>query len=115
MPTIAEFIKQDMERRDMSLREYARFIGSSHPTVSRYLSEPGHHVQWEFLVGLGRATHTDIGTLARYAAPDVAFGDVPDTRIIAERINQLPPDFRKTIMDMIEAYLAQQQRAKDRK
>ena len=114
MLTIAEFMKLDMERRSMSLREYAHFIGSTHPTVSKYLNEPDKHVQWDFLLQLSRATHTDIGTLARMAAPEVAFEDVPDTRIIAERINQLPPDFRKTILDMVEAYLAQQKSAKNR-
>ena len=113
--TLAEFMKKDMLRRGMSLREYAHFIGSTHPTVARYLNEPHRVPQWEFLVGLSSATHTDIGTLARIAAPEVAFEPVPDTRIIAERINQLPPEFRKTIIDLVESYLAQQKRPKHRK
>src|SRR5690349_15404006 len=100
MTTIAEFILQDMKDRGIeSLREYAEFVGSTHPTVSKYVNDPHKAVQWEFLVQLSSATKTDIGTLARYAAPEVAFDPVPSSRIIAERINQLPPDFRKTIMD----------------
>lgn len=99
----------------MTLREYARFIGSTHPTVARYIAGRNKHPQWEFLVNLSRATQTDIGTIARYAAPEVAFERVPDTDIIAQRINQLPPSYRQTILDMVEAYLAQQQGAKNRK
>jgi hypothetical protein len=114
MITLADFIKQDMEDRGMeSLREYAEFIGSTHPTVSKYVNDPHKSVQWEFLVQLSSATKTDIGKLARYAAPEVAFEAIPATSIIAERINQLPPDFRKTILDMVDAYLAQQKRTKN--
>lgn len=113
MLTIAEFIKQDMKQRGMSIREYADFIGSTHPTVSKYI-EGGNHIQWGFLVSLSRATHVDIGTLARYAAPEVAFEDVPDTRAIMDRINRLPPTYKKTIIEMIDGLLYQQQRSKDR-
>lgn len=110
---LAEFMQQDMDRRSMSLREYADFIHSTHPTVAKYLNGTIKRVQWDFVVRLSRATHTDIGTLARLIAPDVAFEQVPDTDIIAQRINQLPPTYRKTILDMVEAYLAQQKRTKN--
>lgn len=112
MSTISEFIKQDMERRGMSLREYADLIGSTHPTVSKYINEPQHNVQWDFLVRLSRATSTDIGTLARIAAPEAAVEIVPDSMSIAERINRLPVDMRINILDMVNAYLAQNERAK---
>lgn len=114
MVTLSEFILQDMADRGMeSLREYAEFIGITHPTLSKYVSNPHKTIQWEFLVKLSRATKTDIGILARYAAPDVAFETLPDTNIIAERINRLPTEFRKTILDMVDAYLAQQKRTKN--
>lgn len=114
MVTLREFILQDMRDRGMeSLREYAEFIGSTHPTVSKYVNDPHKSVQWEFLLQLSNATKTDIGTLARYAAPEAAFETLPDTNIIAERINQLPGVFRKTILDMVDAYLAQQKRTKN--
>lgn len=115
MLTIQKFIIEDMTRRKMSLREYADFLGVTHPTVSRYAHDEHKEVQWDFLLKLSRATRTDIGYLARLAAPDVAFENVPDTNLIAERINQLPLTYRKTIIDMVEALLAQQQRPKDRK
>lgn len=112
--TLSEFILQDMKDRGIeSLRDYAVFIGSTHPTVSKYVSDPQKSVQWDFLVQLSRATKTDIGILARYAAPEVAFETMPDTNIIAERINRLPGEFRRTILDMVDAYLAQQKRSKN--
>lgn len=115
MENLAAFIQRDMERRGMSLREYAKFIGSSHPTVARYLNEPDRVPQWEFLVTLSRATHTDIGTLARLAAPDLTIvtSDVPSPELVLQRLTQLPIEFRRTILDMIEAYLAQKNRAKN--
>ncbi len=112
MKSIAEFIREDMSRRGLSLREYAAFLGSTHPTVAKYL-RGDNQPQWDFLVSLSRATHTDIGTLARIAAPEAAFEDVPDTRIIMDRINQLPPTYRKTIVEMIDGLLYQQERSKD--
>lgn len=115
MLTIREFVIEDMARRKMSLREYADFLGVTHPTVGRYVNNKDKEVQWAFLVALSRATHTDIGYLARLAAPEVAFESVPDTQIIADRINQLPAPYRKTIIDMVEALLTQQKRPKDGK
>ena len=109
---IGDFIKEDMNRRAMTIREYAQFINSTHPTVAKYMNGTIKHVQWEFVVNLSRATKTDIGTLARLIAPDAAFEPIPDSRIIAERINQLPTSLRKSIIEMIDALLAQQQRDK---
>lgn len=112
--TLREFILQDMKDRGMeSLREYAEFIGITHPTLSKYVNDPHKHVQWAFLVQLSSKTKTDIGILARYAAPEVAFERMPDTSIIAERINRLPGEFRRTILDMVDAYLAQQKRTEN--
>jgi hypothetical protein len=112
--TLSEFIVQDMKDRGMeSLREYAEFLGITHPTLSKYVNDPSKSIQWEFLVKLSSKTKTDIGVLARYAAPEVAFETLPDTNIIAERINRLPGEFRKTILDMVDAYLAQQKRTKN--
>lgn len=115
MQQLSGFIVDDMQRRKMSLREYAEFLGVTHPTVSRYVNGEHKEIQWGFLVALSRATKIDIGYFARLAAPEVAFENVPDTHIIAERINQLPTPYRKTIIDMVEALLTQQQRPKDRK
>lgn len=115
MDTIAGFIRKDMTERGMSLREYADFLGSTHPTVSKYLNDPEHHVQWDFLVRLSRATHTDIGTLSRIAAPDVAVEIVPDVMNTAERLNQLPAHMRQDIFALVDAYLTQNERAKNRK
>lgn len=97
----------------MSVREYARFIGSTHPTVSKYL-KGSDQITWGFLVGLSNATHVDIGTIARYAAPESTFETVPDTRAIMDRINRLPPSYKKTIIDMIDGLLYQQQRSEHR-
>lgn len=112
MQTIREFVIEDMERRMMSYREYAEFLGVTHPTVARYINEEKKSMQWDFLVKLSGATKTDIGFLARLAAPEVAFEDVPDATIITQRINQLPSIYRKTIIEMVNALLAQQQRPK---
>lgn len=115
MTTIAEFIRQDMERRGMSLREYADFLGSTHPTVSKYISESGHHVQWDFLVRLSRATNTDIGILARLAAPELAatYEDFPTPEMVLQRLKQIPVEMRRTFLEMIDAYLAQKNRLKN--
>lgn len=113
MLTIGEFIKQDMESRGIkSYREYADFIGSKHPTVSKYANNRFKRMQWDFLVKLSNATQTDIGTLARYVAPEVTFEILPTTQLIAERIGQLPIGDQEHILKSIDALLAQQQRGK---
>jgi transcriptional regulator with XRE-family HTH domain len=97
------------------MREYAEFIGVTHPTISHYINDPEHSIRWDFLVKLSAATHVDIGTLARIAAPDVASEAIPDARVITDRINQLPPTYRKTIIEMVDALLYQQKRPKNQK
>ena len=114
MQTIQKFIIEDMRKRKMSMREYADFIGVTHPTISKYVRDPEHGIRWEVLLKLSAATHVDIGTLARIAAPDVAYESIPDTKLITDRINQLPPAYRKTIIEMVDALLYQQKRPKHR-
>jgi predicted transcriptional regulator len=103
-----------MRQRKMSVREYAEFISSTHPTVSKYIGKKQKVIQWDFLMKLSRSTHTDIGYLAQLAAPELVYEGIPSTNVIAERINQLPLSHRRAIIDMVNAYLYQQENAKDR-
>lgn len=99
-----DFLKSEIGRRQMSATEFARFVGVNTTTITRAIDEhspksPG----LDFLLKLSKATHTSIATLIELAFPDVAeeTASTPSSRILAQRIEQLPEGVRETIEAII--------------
>ena len=101
--TLKEFIEQEMRRREMTMRQFAEFIGVSHATISRTLSpqeptEPSIDV----LVKLAKATGVSVSSLIALVRPDADDINInPRARVLAERIANLPDTKR----EIAETYL----------
>lgn len=99
-PTLGLFIQEEMQRRKLSLREFATLAGVTHPTMSKF-SWYGIHETYggriigepplEFLAKLAKATGHDICTLVALVRPDATRLD-PRASILTNRIMQLPPE-----------------------
>lgn len=101
---LRDFILEEMKRRQMSEREFAKFAGVSHSTVNRAVDErnpaaPGI----EFILKLSKATHTNLETLVSIAYPDLV-EDVPEdlsSKLLAKRINELPDNIREAVLALV--------------
>lgn len=100
MNKLGGFIQEEMDKRDMSLRQFAEFIGVTHPTVKSYLSGD-RTPDWAFLVKVAHACRVDIGTVAALAAPQESRTIDPDVMRLAERINNLPGVYKEAVITMI--------------
>jgi transcriptional regulator with XRE-family HTH domain len=73
--TLGEFLLKEINRRDMSIREFARFVNVNHQTINKFLDYGTKDVgnpSVEFLIKLARATNTHIGYIMSLIEPDVA-------------------------------------------
>lgn len=102
--TFQEWLKSEIERRQMSYRAFANFVDIAPSTITRMLDEkepqkPG----LEVLLVLAKRTNTSLGILVEMAYPEVA----AQTRIsasaavLAQRIESLPDDIRLAIESLI--------------
>jgi transcriptional regulator with XRE-family HTH domain len=96
-----DFIELEMKKRDMSIREFSRFVGLSHSAVSKYLNNPQEkNISIEFMVRVARATDTDLTSIVAMVYPEQTTIN-PEVQILAERIAQLPPEKRKMIDSLL--------------
>jgi len=96
-----EFIELEMKKRDMSIREFSRFVGISHSAVSKYLSHPDtKSISIEFMVRVADATNTDLASIVAMVYPEHTTVNA-EVRILAERIANLPPDKRKMVDSLL--------------
>jgi transcriptional regulator with XRE-family HTH domain len=97
--TLRDFILLQMHQRDMSAREFARFIGVSHGTINRFLDYGEREVGYpsvDFLFKLAKATDTDIGVVMRLLEPNFDELD-PQVMVIAQEIAHLSPEERRLV------------------
>lgn len=108
--TLGEFIEAELKRRDMSAREFAKFIDvpntlinkfRNHGLSEHYAGKPIGDPSLEFLVKLSKATQTDICALLALVVPDAQIID-PQARIIAQRITRLSPEKRRIVDTFLE-------------
>lgn len=96
--SLADFVNEEMRRRDVTMREFARITGVSHSTLSRIINEQAdYQPTWDVIVKLAKGTHTDIRTLAAIIAPDAVTGQNASAVVLAERISRLPPEMQEII------------------
>ena len=101
---LRRFLQDEMNVRNLSIREFAEFVGVTHTTIVRMLSERpevrNNGPTLETILKIAAATHKDVMTLLTLAYPD-QFAGVDtlsaDARIIAQRLERLDPTIRKSI------------------
>lgn len=94
--TLGEWIATQMRERDMSMSEFARYIGTTGATLSRAMSKDAPQPSVDLLVKLSNGTGVSLMTLLKLAFPEIQQVEV-DTgaRLLAEQIMQLPPEKRE--------------------
>jgi transcriptional regulator with XRE-family HTH domain len=103
--TLRDFLLSEMSQRDMSAREFARFIGVSHGTINRFLDYGEKDVGYpsvDFLLKLARATGTDVGALMRMLDPELDELD-PEVLVIAQEIANLSPRDRRLVATFVRS------------
>lgn len=102
---LQKFISTQMHERDMNVVDFAKFIGVSHPTISRALDPRETKTPTlEFLFKLSAATGTDICELVRMVAPPELRRDrkiSSNSLAFAERVERLPPELRNLLDDFL--------------
>ena len=107
--TLGTFIDQEIRKRQMSVREFAEFVGVTHPTIIKFREHGTRDVgnpSIDFLIKLARKTDTSLVALLALAFPDAAplLNIDPATLILSQRIQQLPPHIRQAIDDLLAHY-----------
>lgn len=96
-----EFIELEMKKRDMSIREFSRFVGLSHSAVSKYLNNPQEkNISIEFMVKVSEGTNTDLTSIVAMVYPEQTTIN-PEVQILAERIAKLPPEKRQMVDSLL--------------
>lgn len=106
------FLLDEIKKRDMSVREFAKWVGLTNTTINKYLdARDGRIPTIESLVALAQKTGTPIDTLLAMIYPDI------DSRLIrtddktielVQKIVQLPPEKREIVEAFIIGTILQQ-------
>jgi transcriptional regulator with XRE-family HTH domain len=107
--TLGAFIDQEIRQRQMSVREFAEFVGVTHPTIIKFREHGKKQVgspSIEFLIKLAQSTNTNLIALLAMAFPDAAplLNVDPATLILSQRIQKLPDHIRQAIDDLLAKY-----------
>lgn len=107
MQNLREFLIQEMHRRDMSGREFARMVGVANSTIVRFTAEEYKKEKpapsLDFLAKLSKATRVDLCILVAYVHPDLTSTDA-QTAIIGALASQLPAERQDAILAMLRGW-----------
>ena len=107
--SLGDFIDQEIHKRQMSVREFAEFVGVTHPTILKFREHGKKEVgspSIEFLIMLAHTTNTSLVALLAMAFPDAAqlLNVDAATLILSQRIQRLPDHIRQAIDDLLSKY-----------
>jgi transcriptional regulator with XRE-family HTH domain len=97
-----------MKQRDLSARGFADFVGVSHTLINRLIDGRNpYEPSLDFLLTLSKATQVSFISLVELAFPEIIEASTlsPQARILAEQIEQLPPQAQEAISMMIRGML----------
>ena len=102
--SLKEFVIEEMRLRDMSARQFGKFVGVSNTTINRaldlkYTADP----TLDFLAKLATATNTSLMTLIGLSFPDALELNQPSPAalIMAQKIEKLPAHLQEAIAAII--------------
>jgi transcriptional regulator with XRE-family HTH domain len=108
---LGDFLRHEMQNRQMSNSSFAEFVGVSHTTINRFIDfgerETGYP-SIEFLIKLATATQTDMRYLITLIVPpDVLFEaeTSPEFVHLSKQIELLKPAYQQIIKLIIDAQL----------
>ncbi|MCL4254210.1 MAG: helix-turn-helix domain-containing protein [Anaerolineae bacterium] len=107
-----EFLLNEIQKRDMSIREFASWLGINNSSINKYLDTKENRVpSLETLAIIAQKTGTPVDVLFGMIYPEV---DEKFLRIdaktmrIAQQITQLPPEKREIVEAFILGTILQQ-------
>jgi transcriptional regulator with XRE-family HTH domain len=103
--SLSEFIRDEMNKRKMTARQFAEFLEVAPSTVTTYLRGQETEPTLAFLRKLAKQTDTPLATVIAVAFPDVAgeIGDVsPHILLLATRLSNLPESVLNIIKRIID-------------
>lgn len=94
-----KFIQRQLNERQMSAREFARFTDTSHELMNRYLSGDSRQPNLETIMKIARATKTDPRAIFELFIPDDLKDIHPSSedRLLSRQIQKLSPEIRSAI------------------
>jgi transcriptional regulator with XRE-family HTH domain len=99
--TFREFINTEMRSRDMSIRQFAQFVGVDHSTLVRLLDEKHNRTpSLEVMANISKATGVNLMTMISLLFPD-ASEISGEAWLIAQQVDRLPEAERRMITDSI--------------
>lgn len=103
------FLKSELDRRKVSLREFATQVSVSHTTIQRFVDENPSKLYiptLEFLDKLSTATGVSLNTLLAICFPETARKlDIdPDTAIICDIASHLSPTTRQAVLRFMRSF-----------
>lgn len=102
--TLGDFINTEIERRHMSAREFARFVGVAPAVINKFRDYGTKDVGYpsvDVLLRLSKATGTDICYLMALVDSDAVKPVDIETRTLAETIRKLPQEVQLIIRGFI--------------
>lgn len=107
---LGAFLESERIQRNMTLRKFADWIGVSHSTLSRYINHdelPAPDL--DSLIRISEKTGVGLLELIRLSYPQVEQPLINlDAQILANRIQQLPPDARIMVETLIDGAVLRQ-------
>lgn len=94
---LSEFLRQELEKRDLSEREVSRRAGLSSRSLNHIINNPASNPTVETCVGIARALDLPselIFQLAGYSIVGLAEEIDPEVKALAIYLNGLPPEIR---------------------
>lgn len=94
------FLQQQIDSRNMSHNDFAKVLGVSQSTISRYISGVDSEPSLGVLRKISQAIGIPLGSLIAMAYPDVATDLMidPDIAILVNEFNSLPKSAREIIL-----------------
>lgn len=97
MNQLAKFVNEEMNRREMSIRQFAELLGYTHPTISKIIdTKDPKKPSLEFLIKLAEVTHADIRDLVAMVAPEVA-GESAEVAALSARFRRLSKEQQEIV------------------
>jgi len=98
---LANFIRQEMAARKMSIRAFAEYVDVANHTMQRYVE--GNPPTIDFLAKLAKATKIDLLALVELSFPEVVESTrpSPEALIVAQRLENLPEDIRQVLTQVL--------------
>jgi transcriptional regulator with XRE-family HTH domain len=101
---LKDFISQELKRRNLSIREFAKEVGVSSATIVRAIGKNPPAPTLDFLEKLALYTHVDILTLVAMVKPKATRLN-PSAMLLVDRISNLPPDKQTMVNALIQGLI----------